>query len=256
MTFTKLAFVIAVKNGAETIAACLDSIAPALAKGANLYVYDSLSTDDTQSTVASRFPQARYVCKKDGGLYYAWNLAIIEVVEPYIFFINCDDTLHSIKNLCSILGDLYEHSDAVPRSGQTIMTRIDGATRYAGTRLTRDWFVGDMPIVTPATIFSVRALRELNGFDVRYRISADYDLALRMLARYGHRAVFFSPLPILHFSLGGMSNTYRKQAFTEIHHIVKINLGRVKLAWHLLLYARIELKRTLLNIYVLMRSKT
>ena len=256
MTFTKLAVVIAVKNGAETIGSCLDSIAPALAEGAQLYVYDSLSTDDTKSIVASRFPQARYVCKKDGGLYYAWNLAIVEVVEPYIFFINCDDTLHSIKNLCSILCDLSEHSDAVASSGQTIMTRIDGATRYAGTRLRRDWFVGDMPIVTPATIFSVRALRELNGFDVGYRISADYDLALRMLARYGHSAILFSPLQILHFSLGGMSNRYRKQALSEVHRIVKINLGRVKLAWHLLFYARIELKRSLLNMYFLVRRKT
>ncbi len=256
MTLSKLAFVIAVKNGAETIAACLDSIAPALAAGAHLYVYDSLSTDDTRAIVSSRFPQAKYSYKKDGGLYYAWNLAIVEVVEPYIFFINCDDILHSIKNLCSILSDLHENSDAVASSGQTIMPRIDGATRYVGTRLTRDWFVGDMPIVTPATIFSVRALRELNGFNVRYRISADYDLALRMLARYGHQAVLFRPLPILHFSLGGMSNIFRKQAFTEIHHIVKINLGRFKLAMHLLLYAQIQFKRTLLNIYFRVRSKT
>jgi glycosyltransferase involved in cell wall biosynthesis len=256
MILSKLAFVIAVKNGAKTIAACLDSLAPALAEGAQLYVYDSLSTDDTQSIVASRFPKARYTCKKDGGLYYAWNLAIVEVAEPYLFFINCDDTLHSTSNLCSILGDLKDNSEAVASSGQTIMTRIDGATRYAGARLTQDWFVGDMPIVTPATIFTVRALRELDGFDTRYRISADYDLALRMLARYGHRAILFRPLHILRFSLGGMSNIYRKQAFMEIRHIVSRNLGRTKLAWHLLSHAKIELKRTLLNLYFMVRPKT
>lgn len=256
MSLSKLAFVIAVKNGAETIEACLDSLAPALAEGAKLYVYDSLSTDETRSIVTSRFPQAKYTCKKDGGLYYAWNLAIVQVAEPYLFFINCDDVLHSIRNLCSILGDLQANSEAVASSGQTVMTRIDGATRYAGSRLTRDWFVGDMPIVTPATIFTVRALRELNGFDTRYRISADYDLALRMLARYGHQAVLFRPLHILRFSLGGMSNKYRQQAFTEIRHIVSSNLGQVKLAWHLLSYAKIELKRTLLNLYLTVRPKT
>ena len=146
--------------------------------------------------------------------------------------------------------------EAVASSGQTIMTRIDRATRCAGTRLTRDWFVGDMPIVTPATIFTVRALRELDGFDTQYRISADYDLALRMLARYGHQAILFRPLHIVRFSLGGMSNKYRKQAFTEIRHIVSSNLGRVKLAWHQISYARIELKRTLLNLYLVVRSKT
>lgn len=256
MILSKLALVIAVKNGAETIAACLDSLAPALAKGAKLYVYDSLSTDGTQSIVAARFPKARYVCKKDGGLYYAWNLAIAEVVEPYLFFINCDDTLHSMANLCSILTDLQESSKAVASSGQTIMTRVDGATRYAGARLTRNWFVGDMPIVTPATIFTVRVLRELHGFDTRYRISADYDLALRMLARYGHHAVLFRPLPILRFSLGGMSNMYRKQAFIEIRHIVSSNLGQARLALHILSHARIELKRILLSLYFMMRPKS
>ena len=255
MSLAKLAFVIAVKNGAETIEACLDSLAPALADGAKLYVYDSLSTDGTQSIITSRFPKALYTCKKDEGLYYAWNLAIVEVAEPYLLFINCDDTLHSLSNLRGILADLEENSEAVASSGQTVMTRLDGVTRYAGTRLKRDWFVGDMPIVTPATIFTVRALRELDGFDTRYRISADYDLALRMLARYGHKALLFRPLHILRFSLGGMSNKHRKQAFTEIYYIVKRNLSQVKLALHVLSYAGIQLKRTLLSIYFMFRSK-
>jgi glycosyltransferase involved in cell wall biosynthesis len=256
MSLAKLAFVIAVKNGAGTIAACLDSLTPALADGAQLYIYDALSTDETRSIVASRCHQARYTCKKDDGLYYAWNLAIVEVTEPYLFFINCDDAVHSVANLCSILCDLQENGEAVASSGQTVMTRIDGVTRYAGTRLKRDWFVGDMPIVTPATIYKVKALRELGGFDTQYSISADYDLALRMLARYGHRALLFRPLHIVRFSLDGMSNKQRKRAFREIYYIVKRNLGRIKLVIHLLYCARIQLKRTLLNTYFMMRKKT
>lgn len=255
MSLSNLAFVIAVKNGAETIGACLDSIAPALIQGAKVYIYDSSSTDETRTIIALRCTQARYICEDDGGLYFAWNRAIADVAEPYIFFINCDDVLYSTANLSRILADLQEKCDAVASSGRTVMVREDGAIRYGGSQLTRDWFVGGMPIVTPATIFTVSALRNIGGFDTRYRISADYDLALRLLARYGHRSFLFRPLAILHFSLGGMSNKFRKKAFTEIHHIVIRNLGYIRLCWHLLVCIKIKLKRALLNLYFLARTR-
>ncbi len=249
MSLSNLAFVIAVKNGAETIGACLDSIAPALMQGAKVYIYDSISTDKTRTIIESRCTEAKYICEEDGGLYFAWNRAIDDVTEPYIFFINCDDVLYSAVNLSCILADLQENCDAVASSGRTVMIRKDGALRYGGSKLTSDWFVGDMPIVTPATIFTVSALRDVGGFDTRYRISADYDLALRLLARYGYRSFLFRPLPILHFSLGGMSNKFRKKAFDEIQNIVIRNLGYIRLCWHLIVCTKIKLKRALLNVY-------
>lgn len=249
MSLENLAFVIAVKNGEHTIGACLDSIAPALLLGAKVYVYDSISTDETQTIIERRCKQARYVREKDGGLYFAWNRAIAEVAEPYIFFINCDDVLYSIQNLAALLCALQANKAAIASSGQTVMTRTDGALRFGGAPVTRDWFVGDMPIVTPATIFNVSALRDMGGFDTQYRISADYDLMLRLLKRYGHRSFIYAPLVILRFSLEGMSNKYRNTAFGEIDKIVDINLGHVKLFLHRFNCMIIEFKRSLLNVY-------
>lgn len=249
MSLNDLALVIAVKDGEKTIEACLHSLAPAVADGARLYVYDALSTDGTREIVERQFPAVHYVYEADGGLYFAWNRALHEVGEKYLFYINCDDEIVSVANLNALLERLRQTDSLFACGGKTVMTRQDGAVRYAGKAPQRDWYVGDMPIITPATVFSVKALRQCNGYDTNYRISADYDLVLRMLRRYGHRSFAFVDLPITCFSLGGMSNQLRGKAFAEIDTIIRKNLGVGKLQLHRLVCRWIGLKRAMLNVY-------
>src|SRR3569833_549068 len=97
--FHDLAIIIAVKNGAKTISETLESLASTIGAGARLYVYDSNSIDGTKDIVLSHYPHAHYTCENDGGLYFAWNNAIASVQEPFLFIINCDDTLRSAENL-------------------------------------------------------------------------------------------------------------------------------------------------------------
>ena len=254
MSLDNLAVVIAVKNGALTIEACVDSIKLLLAQGAKLYVYDSVSTDITKMIILAHCKDVRYICEQDGGLYYAWNRAIADVEEKYVFFINCDDVLYSTENFIRIFEDLHHHNVAVASSGQTIMVREDGVVRKAGSQINRDWFVGNMPILTPATIFRVEALKNIGGFDTSYKISSDYDMVLRLLARYGSKSFLYSPLIILRFSLGGMSNNFRKNAFAEIEIIVRRNLGEIKLLAHRFVCIKISIKRALLKFYFQARS--
>ena len=249
MSFRSLAVVIAVKNGNETIGACIESLAPIISGGAQIYIYDSKSEDGTRESALSRHPDAIYIYKQDDGLYDAWNRAIRQVSEPLIFFINCDDTLYSSENFSILIRILEDNELLVAASGKTVMSRMDGKIRFSGEPLKRNWFVGDMPLITPATVFSVAALRSIHGFNMAYRISADYDMVLRLLRKYRWQAFYFSDIAITNFSLSGMSNKYRKQAFKEIRKIVKSNIGLAGLFLHSLSVVWIDIKRLLLRIY-------
>lgn len=250
MNFHGLAIIIAVKNGAPTIQSCLDSIQGVIASGASLYVFDAESTDDTRKLVLAACPQVHYYCENDGGLYFAWNNAINKVQEPYLFFLNCDDRLCSAKNLHALLELQRSNSNLIATGGKTRMERQDGAVRYAGAPVRQSWFITDMPLVTVATIYSVKYLRIASGFDTQFRISSDYDLALRLLKGHGPQAFAFLDLPIIHFSLDGMSNKLRSRAFREIRTILWRHYGLPALAAHMIWYAWDTVKRSLLSVYL------
>lgn len=249
MGINNLAIIIAVKNGAETIEKTLISIEPAIKSGAKLYVFDSLSTDGTRNIVKNIFPEVYYFYEKDYGLYYAWNKAIENVKERYILFLNADDSLNSYSNLVALVNELENDSLIVAAGGKTQMVRKDGVIRYAGQKLNRNWFVGDMPFVTLATIFRTDGLKKIGGFDVQYRISADYEMLLKLLCEFGYKRILFKDLPIIHFSLHGMSNQNRAQAFAEVKQIVYRKLGLRKFFYHSIVMCWIDFKRNILGIY-------
>jgi glycosyltransferase involved in cell wall biosynthesis len=249
MRINNLAIVIAVKNGAATIEKALISIMPAISSGAKLYVFDSLSTDGTPNIVKNIYPDVNYFYEKDNGLYFAWNKAIEIVEERYILFLNADDKLNSHHNLVELVKELENDTYIVAAGGKTQMVREDGVIRYAGQKLTRNWFVGDMPFVTLATIFRTDGLRKISGFDVQYRISADYEMLLKLLREFGYKRIIFKDLPIINFSLHGMSNQNRAQAFAEVKRIVYKKLGLSKFFYHSIVMYWIEFKRIILGIY-------
>lgn len=249
------AIVMAVRNGADTIAAALDSIAAALAQGAELWVYDAESVDATRDIVLARVPDAHYTCRMDGGLYFAWNKAIGEVTQPFLYFLNCDDKLVSEEVLIEMVGRLQNANNLTAVHGKTRMRRADGAIRFAGEAVHTDAFYGDMPIVTPASVYRVSHLRSIGGFNTAYSISADYDLVQRLLQRHSHSAFSFIDEPVTDFALEGMSNAQRQAAFAQIRTIIRHNLGYGGLIRHSIWFGFTEFKRLLLSLYFAMAGK-
>lgn len=243
-----LAIIVAVKNGENTIADCLVSLRESIEQGAQLFIYDACSTDNTRAIVNNLVSNANYVCEEDGGLYFAWNRSLKETSREFIFFINCDDMLCSTSALLSLVENIRS-SDAVACSGLTQMRRQDGVMSTRGRPLRRNWFIGEMPIVTPATVFRVRALREIGGFDSAYRISSDYDLMLRLLRTYGRNKFIHNNICLVNFSIDGMSNRQRSIAFREIDVIVKNRLGTLLYFLHKSLVLLVDLRRVLLSVY-------
>ena len=244
-----LTIIISVYNGALTISDTLLSIKKCVNEwGAQLLIIDAKSADNTINEINKCKIKHRLIQEKDDGLYFAWNKAIKLAKTDFIFFLNADDTLDTPTALKVLIDCLSENERYVCASGMTKMIRKDGKTARRGKKLKYNKFYGEMPIVTPATVFRRSALQQLGGFDTRYLIAADYDLAQRMLARFGYNRFAFMKFEIVNFSIDGMSNTQIEKVNNEIKHIVLKNYGIFGYVIHKFSMIIILLKRTLLKL--------
>ena len=215
--------------------------------GARLLIIDAGSTDGTTQIIDSLAIEHRLIQEEDDGLYFAWNKAIELVNTDFMFFLNADDTLHGSAGLEALVNYLNENDDYICASGMTKMIRRDGKIARRGKRLRSNRFYGEMPIVTPATVFRRSCLQQIGGFDTSYSIASDYDLAQRLLAKYCHTNFAFIECDIVNFSIGGMSNTQLVTVNNEINQIVLKNYGIFGYVIHRCLMSIILIKRTLLN---------
>jgi glycosyltransferase len=172
-------------------------------------VIDGASRDRTLSIVhAHPTAPAHVLSEPDHGIYDAMNKGLALATGELIGFLNADDMLASPQTLARI-ADTAAVSRAEAVYGDLTYVRKDSPFRvlrhwrsgeFNPTQLRFGW----MP---PHPTFYVRrdALPVPAGFDLRFRIAADYDFMLRCLSRPGFRAAHI-PEVLVRMRAGGASN--------------------------------------------------
>jgi glycosyltransferase involved in cell wall biosynthesis len=178
-------------NAAATLAATLDSFFAQTHPDKELIVIDGASTDDTLSIV-NRYAcaQLTVISELDRGLYDAMNKGLAVFRGDAVGFLNADDRYRDESALAAIAEALggadacFGDLDFVDRSGLGRVVRRWRATPWRKGAFRRGW----MP--AHPTFYCRRDLAEsVGGFDLRYRLAADYDFMLRALELNEVRAV-------------------------------------------------------------------
>jgi glycosyltransferase involved in cell wall biosynthesis len=98
----RFSIIIATLNSAGCLRNCLDSIAAQTCLDYETLVVDGGSTDGTQAIVSHFAPRlAWFVSEPDGGIYEAWNKALLHARGEWICFPGADDALWDER----VLGD-------------------------------------------------------------------------------------------------------------------------------------------------------
>jgi glycosyltransferase involved in cell wall biosynthesis len=197
-------------NSAATIADTLASVAAQHYPSVEHIVVDGASTDGTQDIVSRHSGRiARFVSEPDRGVYDAMNKGIALATGDVVAFLNSDD--------------VYANPDVLDRVAQT-MADPDLDACYADLvyvdnlhdeRIVRDWrskdhtpglcLTGWMP--AHPTFFARREVyRRFGGFDLEFRLQADYELMLRLFEKHGIRSRHL-PERWVRMRTGGMSNS-------------------------------------------------
>jgi len=194
-------------NADADIAGAIESV---LAQGCADYEYlvvDGGSTDGTvgvlreyESHLGGRL---RWTSEHDDGLYDAMNKGLALARGEYVAFLGADDRLRP-----GALDAVAHALEAAPRPdivcGATHVFGPTGARDEAPRRVVRRGLPARVPASHQSTFIRREALQAAGGFDLRFRIAADYDLYLR-LVETGRAEAFVDDL-LSDFRLGGVSS--------------------------------------------------
>lgn len=169
-------------------------------------VMDGGSTDESLDVLARQGAALRYLSGPDGGQAAAINRGFRETTGEILGWLNSDDT-YEAGALSAVVAFFAAHPEVALVYGDA--TFIDAAGRELGpcayvepfsrSRLREADF-----IVQPAAFFRRRAFEEIGGLDESLHWSMDYDLWLRIAARF---PVAYLPRRLARYRLTGQNKT-------------------------------------------------
>lgn len=215
-------------NAAGVISPTLESVRRQTSSDYEMLIIDGASTDDTLAIArAASITSLRVFSEPDNGLYDAMNKGIARARGRYLVFLNAgdafaDDTV--LARLAMLTADnpgvIYGQTQLVDATGEVVGKRHLTAPK----RLTADSFLRGMVVCHQAFV----ARRDLvPQYDLRYRLSADYDWCIQVLKRSSSNA-YAGRTPIINYLADGMTTRHHRASLWERYRIMCRHYGTGK----------------------------
>jgi len=205
----KISVITVCYNAADTIAETLESVAAQRYHDVEHIVIDGASTDRTLDIVEHYADTVSQVLSEpDRGVYDAMNKGLALASGEVVGFLNADDVYMHPEVLSKVAETMADqHLDAcyadliyVDRKHVDRVVRQWTSREYAPGLFEKGW----MP--AHPTFFVRKSIYErFGGFNLRYSLQADFELALRLMRVHGIRTCYV-PDVWVRMRMGGMSN--------------------------------------------------
>lgn len=205
----KISVVTGCFNSAKTIADTMRSVAEQTHPDIEHIVVDGGSWDGTLEVVRKSAGRiARLISEPDRGIYDAMNKGLALSTGDIVGFLNSDDVYADPDSVAGF-ARAFDAADVDACYGDVIFVDQDDpshtvrywqAGAYAPGRLARGW----MP---PHPTFYVRRniYERSGGFDLSYRLQADFEMAIRLIEGSKIRLRYL-PRTLVKMRMGGASN--------------------------------------------------
>ena len=212
----KISIITITFNSAKTLNHALDSVQSQTYKDIEHIIVDGASTDGTKELIeayAKAHKNVRWVSEKDKGIYDALNKGIKLATGDIIGFLHSDDVLYSADSIGQI-------ATAFEQSGADV---VYGDLQYcSGGKVVRRWKSNDfdpralkygwMP-PHPTVYVRREVYQQVGEYDEWFRISADYDMMLRIFTA-GYKTHYI-PEVLVSMETGGASNRNTKARLSK-----------------------------------------
>ncbi len=194
----------AVRNGADHLAQCIESVLEQDYANVEHIILDGNSTDGTLAEILRYEDRIAYWrTEPDEGVFDAWNKGISLANGEWIAFLGSDD-VYLPGALTTYIGLARQHPEAEFLSSKA---RLNHPTGYAPT-FGGPWawpqFTKAMSTIHVGTLHRRELLRRLGPFNPKFRIAGDYEFLLRANDEL-HTA--FTPQTTVIMRAGGLSDS-------------------------------------------------
>jgi len=190
-----------------------------------IIVKDGLSTDQSIDMIPSD-EKIKFYSERDKGIYDAMNEAVKKASGDYVIFMNC--------------GDAFYDKSVLSESAKFIKTHPDKKIYYGDAYFCKAEQIISQPkeisesicyrhIPNHQSCFFDRHLWDDKGFDLKYRIRADYDFFLRSYFEKDIRPAYLG-ITVASYEGGGYSETKENRELDKAEHreIVVRYMGKKK----------------------------
>lgn len=203
----KISIITITYNSVKTLPRALESVQSQTYSEIEHVIVDGASTDGTRELIeayAKKHKNVRWVSEKDDGIYNALNKGIRMATGEVVGFLHSDDVFYSAESIEKIATAFADSNADV----------VYGDLQYVkGGKVVRRWKsnvynpcslkYGWMP-PHPTVYVRREVYKQVGPYDEWFRISADYDMMLRIL-KAGYKT-YYIPAVLVCMETGGASN--------------------------------------------------
>ena len=205
----RISIITAVYNRERTIGEAIESVTRQTYGDVEHLIIDGASSDGTLNEVhRHKHPGLRVESKRDHGIYDALNKGMALASGEVFGLAHSDDYLADATVLARVakafadptIDAVYGNLDYVAAEDTSRVIRHWQAGEFSAKKLALGW----MP-PHPSLFVRRRVVDTFGGYDINYRISADYDAVLRWFGRGAIRSRYL-PRVLAKMRVGGESN--------------------------------------------------
>lgn len=203
----ELAIITICYNDREGLERTLASVAEQTIDAVEHFVVDGGSTDGSVEVIKAHGARlTRWVSEPDEGIYHAQNKGWSWATAPWVLFLNAGDTLDAPTVIEQVLPFLRSVEYDV-QYGDLRVLRTTGPdqVKHYPPRISSAWLMKES-VPHPAQFTRRSLLQELGGFDLQFKIAADYDFFARAFWKRGIRTRKL-PFVVSTFDTTGLSST-------------------------------------------------
>lgn len=227
----KVSIITATYNSAKTLEMCMGSVLNQTYSNIEYIIVDGNSTDGTIELIESKaktYNSITWVSEPDKGIYDALNKGIAKSTGDIVGLVHSDDFLSDTTIIASIVESfissdadgIYGNLHYVAKNNTSKIVRNWESKPYNHKLLKQGW----MP-PHPTLYLKKKIYDTYGGFDLNFKIAADYDFVLRIF-KQKQLTFYFLPVTIVKMRVGGASNRSIKniiQKTTEDYTAVSNN---------------------------------
>jgi len=211
-------------NSAETIDETINSVADQDYPYIEYIVIDGLSSDNTVDIVRSRMDRVNIiVSEKDCGIYDAMNKGIRAASGDVIAILNSDDIFAS-KNVITNVVRAFKENQV-----NLVYGDLEMVSSHDMKNVIRRWNPG--PYVPgsfkkgwhpphPAVFVKSNVYKDCGGYDMSFKISADYEFMIRVFEKYSVSSFYLNKV-MVRMRYGGESTGSMKNIAIGNYYIYK-----------------------------------